>query len=276
MGTIKQDIVDVFLPKHPEQEQIIKPFLNGFDITYAEKKELNNTVLFSYMIKPEPFMKDAFGLEKEILLVYSPFDTLEARALQAANMLFKTFPYMNRIDTLNFFMVSKDDNILNYAGIMSFSEEESRSIVPFLYEELRANVSDSWYIRKVLKRNFYDVDLFGYMLPLRDESSFFGRQQIAARYIDAIKRCENRGIFGLRKTGKTSFLFKIDRIIREQHLGFVFFYDCKSPSYRKLHWNELLGEICNNIAKRLRIPIRKEYDEKKYNQKFSLCCKNSF
>ena len=29
--------------------------------------------------------------------------------------------------------------------------------------------------------------------------------------------------FGLRKTGKTSFLFKIDRIIREQHLGFVFF-----------------------------------------------------
>ena len=275
MGTIKQDIVDVFLPKHPEQEQIIKPFLNGFDITYAEKKELNNTVLFSYMIKPEPFMKDAFGLEKEILLVYSPFDTLEARALQAANMLFKTFPYMNRIDTLNFFMVSKDDNILNYAGIMSFSEEESRSIVPFLYEELRANVSDSWYIRKVLKRNFYDVDLFGYMLPLRDESSFFGRQQIAARYIDAIKRCENRGIFGLRKTGKTSFLFKIDRIIREQHLGFVFFYDCKSPSYRKLHWNELLGEICNNIAKRLRIPIRKEYDEKNIIKSFRYVVKTA-
>ena len=82
----------------------------------------------------------------------------------------------------------------------------------------RCYVSDNWYIRKVLKRNFYDVDLFGYMLPLRDEASFFGRQQIAARYIDAIKRCENRGVFGLRKTGKTSFLFKLDRIIREQHL----------------------------------------------------------
>ena len=131
MGNIKQDIADTFLSKYPEQKQIVKPFLNGFDITYAEKKKLNNTVLFSYMIKPEPFMKDAFGLEKEILLVYSPFDVLEARALQAANMLFKTFPYMNRIDTLNFFMVSKDANIQNYAGIMSFSEEESRSIVPF-------------------------------------------------------------------------------------------------------------------------------------------------
>lgn len=77
--------------------------------------------------------------------------------------------------------------------------------------------------------------------------AFFGRQQIVSRYIDAIKRYENRGIFGVRKTGKTSLLFKLDRIIREQNLGFVFFYDFKSPSYRKLHWNELLGEICDDI-----------------------------
>ena len=83
------------------------------------------------MIKPEDFMKEAFGLEKEILLVYSPFDTLEPRALQAANMLFKMFPYMNRIDTLNFFMVSKDPAIQNYAGIITgqlFNDPFSRNV----------------------------------------------------------------------------------------------------------------------------------------------------
>lgn len=41
MGTIKQDILDNFLSKHPEQVDILKPFLSGFDITYAEKKEIN-------------------------------------------------------------------------------------------------------------------------------------------------------------------------------------------------------------------------------------------
>lgn len=275
MGTIKSEIMNLFLAEHPEQESILKPFLNGFDINYAEVKSINNTTIFSYMIKPEDFMKEAFGLEKEILLVYSPFDTLEPRALQAANMLFKMFPYMNRIDTLNFFMVSKDPAIQNYAGIMSFSEEESRSLVPFLYSDLISSTSDNWYVRKILKKNFYDVDLFGYTLPIRDEASFFGRHQIAARYIDAIRRCENRGIFGLRKTGKTSFLFKIDRIIREQHLGFVFFYDCKSPSYRKLHWNELLGEICSNVAKRLKIRIRKEYDEQNIIKSFRYVVKTA-
>ena len=79
----------------------------------------------------------------------------------------------------------------------------------------------------------------------------------------------------MRKTGKTSLLFKIDRIVREQQLGFVFFYDCKSPSYRTLHWNELLGEICNNIAKRLHIHFREEYDVKDIIKSFRYVVKTA-
>ena len=262
MGTIKNDILTFFLPQHPDQEALLKPFLNGFNVSYAENKKLNNTTLYVYLLKPEEYVSDAFGINKEILLAYSPYNTLQPRAIQAVNMAFDIFPFKNRVDTLNCFVVSKDRGILEYSGITNFSETQSRCIVPFIYDELIQYGNDSWFIRNQLRKYFYDIDLFGYTLPLRDENSFFGRQQIVARYIDAIRRCENRGIFGVRKTGKTSLLFKIDRIIREQRIGFVFFYDCKSPSYRKLHWNEFLGEICDNIAKRLNIRIRKEYDEK--------------
>lgn len=261
MGIIVSNVKNMFLPSHPEQENILKPFLNGFDVTYADKVRINNTQLFVFMLKPEQYLSEAFGLDKEILLAYTPYETLQPRAIQAVNMLFESFPFKNRVDTLNCFLISPDSEVLNYAGITNFTDEQSRSIVPFVYSQLISNSSDSWYVRNTLRKNFYDVDLFGYTLPLRDETSFFGRQQIVARYIDAIKRCENRGIFGVRKSGKTSLLFKIDRIIRDQRLGYVFFYDCKSPSYRKMHWNELLGAICDNIAKRLNIKIRKEYDE---------------
>ena len=181
-------------------------------------------------------------------------------------MIMDSFPYKNRVDSLNCFVVSKDIAILDNAGVTSFSDNRSRAFVPFYYDDLIKNGSDPWYIRNVLRRNFYDLDLFGYTLPLRDETSFFGRQQIVSRYIDSIKRCENRGIFGIRKAGKTSLLFKIDRIIRDQKLGFVFFYDCKSPSCRFLHWNEFLGDICDNIAKKL--SIRREYDVKNITKSF--------
>lgn len=259
MGYIISDVQSYYLPKYPDQEKMLKSFLNGFDVTYAEKKEINNTTIFAFILKPEDYLKDAFGITREVILAYSPYDDVQPRFIQGVDMLIGTFPFKNRVDTLNCLIVSKDKSILDYAGINNF-DNNHRSIIPFHYDELLENSGNQWYIRNVLRKNCYDVDLFGYTLPLRDESSFFGRQQIVARHIDSIKRCENRGIFGVRKTGKTSLLFKIDRLIREQKLGFVFFYDCKSPSYRNLHWNELLGTICDNIAKRLKIRIRKEYD----------------
>ncbi len=260
MGVIVSDVKAYYLPKHEEQSDLLKAFLHGFDITYAEEKHINNTTIFAFMLKPESHISEAFGIDREILLAYSNYEKLQPRSLQAVNMLFDIFPFKNRIDSLNCFFVSKDRAITENAGVTSFSDERSRSIVPFVYDDIINNRNDAWYIRNVLRDNFYDVDLFGYMLPLQDESSFFGRQQLVSRYIDSIKRGENRGVFGVRKAGKTSLLFKVERIIREQKLGYVFFYDCKSPSYRNLHWNELLGEICNDIANRLEVDIRSEYD----------------
>ena len=101
----------------------------------------------------------------------------------------------------------------------SASSESVRIIVPFSTKEATDNKNDPWYIRNKLRKYFFGLDLFGYTLPLSDDSYFFGRQQTVARYIDSIKRGENRGIFGLRKTGKTSLLYKISRIVSEQKIG---------------------------------------------------------
>ena len=276
MGVVVYEVKSLYLAKHTDQVDMLKPFLNGFDITYAEQKHLNNTTIYAFLLKPEQYITEAFGVDREILLAFSEYVTLQPRSLQALDMLFDIFPFKNRVDSLNCFFISRDRSVKDNAGVISFSNGRSRSIVPFVYDDLIENRNDSWYVRNVLRANFYDVDLFGYTLPLRDESTFFGRQQVISRYIDAIKRGENRGVFGVRKAGKTSLLFKIDRIVREQKLGFVFFYDCKSPSYRSLHWNELLGEICNNIAKRLYIKIRMEYDVKNIIKSFRYVVHEAF
>ena len=42
MGIIVTDVKTIYLPQYPEQESMIKPFLSGFDVTYAEKKTINN------------------------------------------------------------------------------------------------------------------------------------------------------------------------------------------------------------------------------------------
>ena len=67
MGKILNDVRTAFLSQYPDQEKMLIPFLSGFDITYAEKKTLNNTVLFAYLLKPEQYLSDAFGIDKEEL-----------------------------------------------------------------------------------------------------------------------------------------------------------------------------------------------------------------
>lgn len=260
MGVINREAQVAFFDNHRSNEDVVRVFLNGFDISFACEKHIANTTVFAYILKPEEFMKEAFGFDKEMMLVYSPFEQMEPRSIQAIDELYRQYPFAGRVDTLNCFFISDDTNVEEWIKA-SASSENVRIIVPFSTQEAIDNRSDPWYIRNKLRKYFFGLDLFGYTLPLNDDTYFFGRQQIVARYVDSIKRGENRGIFGLRKTGKTSLLYKINRVVSEQKLGEVFFYDCKSPSFRKLHWYEFLYEIYCNICNRFNIPAKPETDE---------------
>ena len=260
MGTIHPDAQRVFFDTHKGNSEIINPFLTGFDITAAYEKHLSNTTVFAYILKAESFMREAFGFEKDVLLMYTPFERMEPRSIQALDELFRINPFYGRVDTLNCFLLSDDNNVETWVR-ESANSETVRIIIPFSKREIQSNKSDPWYIRNKLRKYFFGLDLFGYTLPLNDDTYFFGRQQVVARYINSIKRGENRGVFGLRKTGKTSLLYKINRVVLEQKIGEVFFYDCKSPSFRKLHWNQFLYEIYTNICNRISIVAKREEDE---------------
>lgn len=253
MGIIKKDVRDKHLNDHNLEEDFLKPFLNGFDITFGRRMSGFNTELSVYILNPEDFIKEGFGISKEIMMVYSPYRKTESRSIQAAEDFLNKYPLRGRVETLSYFFVSDNYKIKEWLDEYFFDKQESRIIVPFSTKELNDNKDNAWFVRNKLNKNLFGRDLFGYTLPLKEDTYFFGRQQILANYIDSIKRCENRGIFGLRKTGRTSLLFKIQRTIKNEGIGQVFFYDCKSPSLRKLKWNEFLGEICSNIAQRITI-----------------------
>lgn len=249
----EQTKVELFLKEHAAHADILKPFAVGFEVNFAAEFVFANTTIYTYILKAKDFIKEQFGFEKEVLLAYSPYSPMEPRSLQALSHALNSYPYKDRCDALSCFFVSDDVDALEWMQNNSLNSDISQNIICFSKDDLLNNRSDAWYIRNRLIKDCYAADLFEYSLPLREDSFFFGRQQYISRILDSIRRCENKGIFGLRKTGKTSLLFKVERIVREQKIGFVFFVDCKSPSYRTKHWYELLGEICSKIANALKI-----------------------
>ena len=103
--------------------------------------------------------------------------------------------------------------------------------------------------------------------PITSDRYFFGRndlvQQLIVRLID---RHENAGLFGLRKTGKTSVLFAMSRRLEDQPI-LTEYIDCQNPGIHAARWWEVLETITERCADSLkrnhrRTVVTSRYDER--------------
>jgi hypothetical protein len=98
MGQISQETRRVHLDEHPDDEVLLRPFLNGFDVTWARQRIAYNTKLAVFFLRPEAFMKDTFGFEYEIALFISRYSTIEPRTIQAIDQILNDEPARGRAD----------------------------------------------------------------------------------------------------------------------------------------------------------------------------------
>jgi hypothetical protein len=256
MGQIKQEVQDLHLLQRPNEELLLKPFLTGFDVTWARRRRAYNTELSVYFLRPEPFISQMFGFEHEVALFIADYQTLEARTMQAVDTLIGEDPARGRVEQGIFFLVSPVENGRQWVSDYTSRNPQARIPVVFKMAELLSQGADAWQVRNILRDQLFSRDLFDYQLPLDNDLFFFGRDQIVADHMDAIRRSQNRGLFGLRKTGKTSILYKLKRQMEKEELGAFLYYDCKMPSIRMLKWNELLARIIKDIAVAYKLPNR--------------------
>lgn len=268
MGIIKSDVETNHLSSYPDERALLTPFLDGFDVMWGKKVKAYNTEVSIYFLSPLKHYKESYGFENEVLLAYSKYDAMEPRALQAIEQVFSASPAKGRVETLNYFLISDDENVGRWLDAYVSSKQEARIIVPLSSKEILENKSDNWYLRNKLNERFFGRDLFNYSLPLIEDTYFFGRQATSMEYFDAIKRSENKGIFGLRKTGKTSLLFKVKRLCEAEQQILVNYLDCKQPHIRKSRWFDLLQDIADFIQKELNIVHSFDFSERKASKSF--------
>ena len=130
------------------------------------------------------------------------------------------------------------------------SNPDSRLVVAFPTATLREHGGDSWIVRTVLSDQLYQRDLFNHRLPINSDFFFFGREKLLFDLYNAFKRSDNRGLFGLRKTGKTSVFFKLRRLVNSDGSGVFIYVDCKFPPHRTSRWYELLNRLAAQLIER--------------------------
>lgn len=225
-----------------EQDLIMRRFSLEWFVTYGGSKiNLANSYYQFFLMKPTENYQELFNLEREVIVGFSDYAAFEPRALDLFDYVTNTLSEL-RVEKVCGVLVSRDQEVSTKIRELLKNDAEYQVVIPFHYDELLSNKNDSHFIRNRFREHFYSRDLFAFQSPLKKELYFFGRSDLVHQIVNRHRSGENSGLFGLRKTGKTSVVFGIRRAI-ESTGGAAIYIDCQSPALHKKRWNQALSYV---------------------------------
>lgn len=265
-----------------EVEFLIKQLSNSFTVTYASSIGLQQgRSHYSYcLLKPCSIISRAFRLEREVLCVFSEYDQFEPRTLSAFEKIRDEFEHRGqraRISTACQVIIAKDKQIEGKIRRYLSENNDIPATVPFSFIEGgrivtgEKNIGETAFVEQRFRQSFHCQDLFCYRNPLKNDSLFYGRANILSECVGRHRAGENTGIFGLRKSGKTSVLYALQRQLDKSD-SITIFLDCNKFSLNR--WNQVLGfivrEYKRKLESRVKLPsVEEEYDPANAQQLFS-------
>ncbi len=247
-----------------DEKKVINEMAKYFRITFSKAGVFKTTSYILDFLQPSEELRDYYNLYNEVLLLFSPYSNFESRSLDFIDKTLEE--YDNRLDKVCVFLISKDAAIESKINGINIANKDARIIVPFTYQEILLKGLSKDYISAKLRKYFYNRDLFALESPLKTEAYFYGRNTLIQKLYDKYLMGEQSGLFGLRKTGKTSVLYALERqmVVRK---GYSIYIDCQNPGIYMLKWNELLHYIVSEIYTKYHLQSENFEDKEKYSEK---------
>ena len=235
--------------KHFEDEErkIIDKIGLEFYVTNggAEIKLGAKSIYRYFLVKPITKFRELFNLKREIVVLFSPYDRFEPRTLDAIDVIPKLHQRL-RIDKICSIIISQDIDIERRLSEVIKHDTEMQIIIPFSYSELLKEQNNYFMIQR-FRKYFYERDLFAFESPLKRDLYFFGRNDLVHTLLNRHLSSENSGVFGLRKSGKTSILYGVERAL-EKIDGKSIWVDCQRLHFKR--WNHALFYIIEQLFKK--------------------------
>jgi hypothetical protein len=230
--------------KYPEEELFMKYFSDVFQVTYANRwGDLASNYSY-YILKPYPKPTQRYGLG-ETLALYAPYSEVQAGTLKTIARLQEK--YKKRVHPVWNLIITDDPLTAEHLDALSAGKDLEYYSIPFSRQELEAK-PDAEFIYSRLDKYIHGRDLFAFQSALQSNTFFFGRNWLVGELVSQIENGQNFGLFGLRKSGKTSVLLAAERHLDKLGNYKTIYLDCQSPAIYLLRWNSLLSKICAEIS----------------------------
>jgi len=241
---------DVELEKFNQDEQtIILALSRALYVTNGGKELAIASCHYRYvLVKPTESYVVNFNLQREIPVIFSDYDVLEPRSLDVAAHVAKDIPSALRLDRSCQIIVSRDSNVEEKLGELLRDSNLSSVVIPFSYREFMSNGMTPANILDRFRKYLFDADLFTTSQPIVNDVFFFGRRDYA---LDVATKCKRSsylcGVFGLRRSGKTSMLYAIQRQLENASCPVVFI-PCQEE-LETLDWKDALYQVTEDVRR---------------------------
>jgi AraC-like DNA-binding protein len=233
---------------YPADLRHVKPLLHWFDVTYARRQRKGATEVAVYFLKPVSADVAGFlglGRDRDVLYIYSPFSELQARALTILDEIHMTHKRLDK--TLS--LIASDDPRTPERVAQYLRENPERLPIVGLSAADLLRIRSATDLTSLFTARHFTRDLFSFESPLTEDALFFGREPLVSALSDRLALGQNTGLFGLRRIGKTSVLFALDRRMTANNLATTIYRDLSSSF--TLRWWQLLEQITKDLASRL-------------------------
>ncbi|HCF8499818.1 TPA: ATP-binding protein [Klebsiella variicola subsp. variicola] len=260
-GFHKQFLLERF---NADEQKILKLLSKGWYLTNSgEELQIAQSRYNYFLMKPTPKTSEMFNIGREIVCVFSNYDYFEPRTLDFFEQVYMRLPKM-RTEVVCAVLIGRAPDTEAKVEHLLKSDPEHQIIVPVSYAEMM-HVNALRTLENRFRKHFYSRDLFSFLSPLKKDTYFFGRSNLINEIVNRFQSGEHTSLFGLRKSGKTSIVYAIQRRLEIKGDCFVSL-DCESPSIHGLRWYELLEKLVslylNAKKSKVKIETSGRYDFK--------------
>lgn len=247
-----------------EHQRVLRRLENLFHLTRHGEVSLGKSSSYQYaLIKPFGFVQSLLHTDREVVVLFSPYRDFQPRTIDAFDAAIAQLEDM-RVDRVVRILISDDQEIASKLKTLFVSRPDAPVIIPYHHREISLS-SDSDGIFSRIREFTFSRDLFSMSSPLRSDLFFYGRGALINEICAKLSAGENFGLFGLRRSGKTSIAHGVARAVQSRG-GRAHVIDCSNPSVHQRRWNELLYYIVHQIRSAYSISVT-IHSEDKYNTK---------
>ncbi|MBF9059720.1 hypothetical protein HKCCSP123_11055 [Rhodobacterales bacterium HKCCSP123] len=202
----------------PEEQRVLRRFSQLFHLTSDGSVAMGATSSYRYaLIKPATEISGMVHTEREIILLFSDYSEFQPRTIDAFDRIIAESTDDFRIEKVVRILISRDTNVADKLRALFKATPDSPVVIPFSISEAGKSLADEEFFARV-KQFTFSRDLFSMSSPLRGDIYFYGRSNLINEIISKLASGENFGLFGLRRSGKTSIVNGVHRALKSRNL----------------------------------------------------------